>query len=280
MSIRISAVFSVFNAMEYFPYSLRSIYDHVEEIVIFDGLIDQFNKDGSIESDNGSSTDGTLEFIKSFPDTGHKIILDTRKWEWEKTKRQAMVSIVKPCDYLMIIDSDEVYKKIELEYTRKILEKNPQVLSVWPRHWRFCGDFNRYYEWWGAVYQRWYPECTLYGLREVLYDGKKVYKFPHSESRHVTEENWSKCMWIPGPGELVCYHYSNVCTKEKAHRKKLISVGLGHNMEDWDKKQFGVGLDQKGYEEIRNTMPFKGEHPEVMKSHPYYTNPPEWVKKK
>lgn len=280
MGLKISAVMSVFQAMEYLPCALGSIYDHVEEIVIFDGLIEQFNKDNSVKSNAGSSNDGTLEFIKAFPDPGNKIVLDSRQWKWEKDKRQVMVDAVKPCDYLMIVDSDEVYKESELEYARGILEKNPQVLSVWPRHWRFCGDFNWYFEWWGSVYQKWYPKCKLYGLREVLYDNKRVYKYPHSQSINVSEKDWAEHMWIPGPGELVCYHYSNVCTPEKAHRKKLISVGLGHNMVDWDKKEFGLGLTQKEYIGIRNIVKFDGEHPGIMKEHSYYKNPPEWIKKK
>ena len=36
-------------------------------------------------------------------------------------------------------------------------------------------------------------------------------------------------------------------------------------MKDWDKRQFGEGLNQKQYEKIRDIVPFKGEHPDVMK---------------
>ena len=278
MSLKISAVMNVFQAMEYFPYALRSIYDHVEEIVIFDGLIDQFNKDGSVQSKNGSSNDGTLEFVAKFPDPKKKIKLDSRRWKDEKQKRQAMMRPVTG-NYIMIVDSDEVYKPAELQLARKVLAENPQVLSVWPRHYRFCGDFNRYYQWWGAVYQKCDVSKKLYGLREILYPGNKVFKYPHKECKNVTRKEYDKHQWIPGPKELVCYHYSNVCTAGKARRKKLISIGLNHRMTDWDKRQFGLGLGQKEYDKIRNLREFKGEHPEAMLGHPYFKNPPGWLRR-
>jgi len=274
---KISVLMNVFNAMEYLPYALKSIYDIADEIIVYDGLIKQFNKDGSVKSDNGSSIDGTVEFITNYPDDDRKIVFSSSMWDWEKDKRQAMVNQASG-DWMMTVDSDEVYKAKDLAYVIDVIDKNPQLKSIWLTHYRFCGDFNNFYKWPGAVWQKMYPNAKLYGLREMLYEGNKVYKWPYAGCRNVNDSEFKKHLWLPSEKEIVCYHYSNVCSLEKAHRKKLISVGLGHKMNVWDQEQFGVGMSQQDFMRLRHLYEFNGEHPEVMQEHPYIKNPPEWMK--
>lgn len=273
--MRISVLMNVFNAMEYLPYSLKSIYDFADEIIICDGLIKQFNKDGSVKSNDGGSTDGTNEFVDSYPDGDKKISLYSNAWDWEKDKRQWMVDRATG-DWMMTVDADEVYKGDDLNYVRATIEKNPRLLSVWLTHYRFCGDFYHFYRWPGAVWQKLYSKAKLYGLRELIY-GKKVYKWPYHICRNVSETEFNQRVWMPAERAIVCYHYSNVCTVEKAHRKKLISRGLGHNLTAWDQEQFGVGISQKEFEGVRNLHAFSGTHPDVMLEHPYYERPPAWL---
>ena len=279
--MKISVLMSVFNAMEYLPYSLKSIYDFADEIIISDGLIEQFNKDKNILSDNGKSCDGTVEFVKEFPDPGKKIKFESGGWEWEKEKRQATVDMASG-DWMMTVDSDEVYKPEHLANIRKGIKARPKVLSIWAKHLRFCGDFNHYYEWPGAILQKLSKGVKLYGYRELkIPEGKmmKVYKWPESECRNVTHSEFLERVWLPPIREVTCFHYSNVCSKDKAKRKKMIAKGLKHKLKNWDKIQFGTGVSQAKYECLRNLQEFEGTHPEVMKDHPYMRDIPKWLKK-
>ncbi|GAF81355.1 unnamed protein product, partial [marine sediment metagenome] len=191
-------------------------------------------------------------------------------WKWEKEKRQHIVGRATG-DWIMTVDSDEVYKEKDLLFVKKIMGENPNILSIWPTHYRFCGDFWHYYPWLGAVFQRKIKGCELYGLREMWFPGRKVYKYPWNICKNVSDEEFKKHVWRTADRDIICYHYSNVCTAGKAHRKKLISVGLRHNMVGWDEREFGTG---------RKLKLFEGEHPDAMKEHPYYKNPPGWLEKK
>lgn len=276
---KISVVMSVFNAMTYLSYSLEAIYDFADEILICDGLIGQFNRDGTVRSSRGLSNDGTIEFVKSFPDPKKKIKFDKGVWELEKAKRHHIVERATG-DWIMTVDADEVYHKKDLIHVRETVKRNPDIYSIWIHHYRFCGDFWHRYHWPCSVFQKKFKGHKLYGLREMWFPGKKTFRWPQRNCINVTDAEFKKHMWFPSEKEIICYHYSNVCTQEKAHRKRLISIGLGHDMNSWDKKQFGAGLNQKEYEKIRDIVRFKGEHPDVMKKHPYYKTPPEWMKKK
>ncbi len=277
--MKISVVMSVFQSMEYLPYSLKSVYGFADEILICDGLVGQFNRSGSVKSNKGLSNDGTIEFIKDFPDPCKKIKFNTEIQEWEKDKRQFIVDRATG-NWIMTVDSDEVYKEADLVYVKDTIKKNPDILSIWIHHYRFCGDFWHRYHWPCSVFQKKIKGQKLYGLREMWFPGEKTYRWPKSHCNNVTEEEFKKHLWFPAEREIICYHYSNVCSKDKMRRKRLISVGLGHNMNNWDEKSFGIGLDQKGYEKIRDIVRFEGKHPEIMKRHRYYKQPPEWMKKK
>jgi len=274
--VKLTALVSVFNAMEYLPYSLGAMYPHVDEIVIFDGLISKFNQDGSAKHKGGSSTDGTVEFVQGYDDPDKKITLDSREWAVEKQKRQAMLDRATG-DWVATIDSDEVYKDEDFRRVRARLEKT-KLCSIWVMHYRFCHDFRWFYRWPGAVFQKNYKHAKLYGLRELLYDETKCYKWPYPNSKGTNRKEWNqRCTLLP-EDEAVCYHYSNVCSETKARLKKQISVGLGHKMKGWDAKSFGKGLSWREYVAERNLVEFSGEHPEIMRKHPYYAEAPKWQK--
>ncbi len=57
----------VWNEINWFPYSLKSIYDFADEIIICEGCHTTWN-DSSLRS-----SDGTIEFIKNFNDKDKKI---------------------------------------------------------------------------------------------------------------------------------------------------------------------------------------------------------------
>ena len=65
-----SFVMIVLNGMPFIENSLKSIYEFAHEIIIIEGAVEKCMFAANV---NGSSIDGTVEFIKSFPDTQNKI---------------------------------------------------------------------------------------------------------------------------------------------------------------------------------------------------------------
>ncbi len=128
---RFSFVMIVLNGLPFIEYSLKCIYNFAHEIIIVEGAV----KDCRFAADaNGGSTDGTVEFIKRFPDPQNKIRLIRGTWP-EKCEMQNKALEYVTGDYVWLTDSDEVYRFGDLEKVRRIIQENPQVTQL-----NFIGD--------------------------------------------------------------------------------------------------------------------------------------------
>ncbi len=105
---RFSFVMIVLNGMPFIEYSLKSVYDFAHEIIIVEGAVENCMFAANAD---GSSTDGTVEFIESFPDPQNKIKLVRSRWP-EKCEMQNEALKHVTGDYVWLIDSDEVYKRV------------------------------------------------------------------------------------------------------------------------------------------------------------------------
>jgi hypothetical protein len=143
--VRLCAAYKVFNAEVYLAYSLRSVYDHVERIVIF----------LSARPWNGVvvPSDGTEQLIRDFPDPDRKIVLvkdDWRRHETPKTaydneriEMNAVLDFVRTqfreVTHYLYIDYDEVYRPEQLEVLKEILSglpKDTEVRGQWRIYWK------------------------------------------------------------------------------------------------------------------------------------------------
>jgi ADP-heptose:LPS heptosyltransferase/glycosyltransferase involved in cell wall biosynthesis/predicted O-methyltransferase YrrM len=123
---KFSFVMIVLNGMPFIEYSLKSIYEFAHEVIIVEGAVE---KCMSAANPDGSSTDGTLEFIKSFPDPERKIELIQGRWP-EKCEMQNVALRQVTGDYVWLIDSDEVYKTEHLKRIKKVCMDDPSITQV------------------------------------------------------------------------------------------------------------------------------------------------------
>jgi len=123
---RFSFVMIVLNGMPFIEYSLKSVYDFAHEIIIIEGAVENCMFAANAD---GSSTDGTVEFIESFPDPQNKVKLIQGRWP-EKCEMQNEALKHVTGDYVWLIDSDEVYKRGDLERIRQILASDPSITQV------------------------------------------------------------------------------------------------------------------------------------------------------
>jgi len=133
--MRISYIVIVLNGMPFIEFSLKAIYDFAYEIIIVEGAV----KDHIFSANpDGSSKDGTVEFIKSFPDPEKKIKFIQGKWA-EKCEMQNAGAKVATGDYIWLVDSDEVYKKKEIETVFQLLRGDPDIVQInffWRTFWK------------------------------------------------------------------------------------------------------------------------------------------------
>lgn len=132
MKVAVSMI--VFNSDEILEAALESAYQFASQIVITEGPVQYY-----VDRGFTTSTDNTVEIIKSFPDPAKKITLIQGQWPEKTEMMQAQTEYVHPdTDHAWMVDADEVYKAADVA---RVLEMLPGYDSVGFRSMSFYGDF-------------------------------------------------------------------------------------------------------------------------------------------
>lgn len=124
--MRFSFIIIVLNGIPFIEAVLSSIYDRAHEIIIVEGAVENCK---FAANPDGSSKDGTVEFIKAFFDPDNKISLIQGSWP-EKCEMQNKAIEVATGDYIWLVDSDEVYKKEDIDTVNEMLEDDPTITQM------------------------------------------------------------------------------------------------------------------------------------------------------
>lgn len=137
----------VVNEADWVWWSLKSVYDSVDHIVIVEGV----SKDTWMEFDlftpDGLSTDGTQEEIKRFieqEDPDHKI-------EYAQVGFQDTIGALRDIalhlcpsdsDYILVVDADHLYDESQLRHVKFLCEKYPNIRTVFAEQLIFFQDMH------------------------------------------------------------------------------------------------------------------------------------------
>jgi len=124
--MKVSFVIIVLNGMPFIKAALRGIYESAYEIIVVEGAVEKCK---FAANSDGSSKDGTVEFIKSFPDIQTKIKFVQGRWS-EKCEMQNKALELCSGDYIWLVDSDEIYKEEDVGTIIKTLEKDSIIIQV------------------------------------------------------------------------------------------------------------------------------------------------------
>ena len=275
---RFSFVMIVLNGMPFIEYSLQSIYEFAHEVIIVEGAVE---KCMFAANPDGSSTDGTVEFIKSFPDFQRKIKLLQGKWP-EKCDMQNEALHHVTGDYVWLIDSDEVYKREYLDKIKNILTNDPSITQInfipdnfWkgldhifvsPRFFELACHYRRLFKYIpGAVFTSHRPPTMIWP------DSERT-----TEQMHLLDGQTTREMGI------IPFHYSYVLDQQVRQKIELYhryGWGKDWNIDllEWYKECFlkwtpeNRHAIEKQYpvwtgDQESHTQPFTGTHPEVMEN--------------
>lgn len=118
---------------------LEQVYPFASQILISEGPVSYWQSKGRV-----TSLDDTNKIIDNFPDPDNKIkIIHGQFTEKDDQCKAYMEYINDDIDYIWNLDSDEVYKKEDLEKIITLLKKE-QPTSVGIRSCSFYGGFDRY----------------------------------------------------------------------------------------------------------------------------------------
>ncbi len=125
----ISVCYIVYNEELFLKYSIKSIYNFADQIIIVDG------------SPQGASTDNTKTIVDSFGT--EKIIYVQGTFMDKKEQRNEYLKYITG-DWILVVDGDEVYKYSHLQRLRKIIETRHDIVAIHFDFIHFWKDLKHY----------------------------------------------------------------------------------------------------------------------------------------
>ncbi len=268
MSVKITFGMIVFNAESTLPKGMlkaciENVYDIAHEIIIVEGatraVTHYFDGDTSSFTNDGKSTDNTIEIIKSIADPKNKIKLIESKGFWNgKTEMCNEWAKIATGDYIWQLDSDEFFHQDEMIKIQKYLEINTPY-AVYFNAYHFFGGIDYYID------EKSYPEWGSGPWFRVFKNlpGKSYWK-SHEHPIYVCDGIICNDALILNQTEstklgIKMYHYSYV-TYEQIKFKTLFYRNNVYP-EAWNKfteNKIYKPLGSKAYK-------FDGEHPLIIK---------------
>jgi len=255
----IVACYPVFNEDEFLECSLKSIYPFVDRIIVLDGAVELMM---FCANPDGSSTDRTLEIVRSFPDPEQKIMLISKRWTTLTSKRTAYLELCDEGDIVFTVDGDEVHKASDVKRLLRVFE-NEDIQGILNSYYYFYPDFYhiltyRYADKRNVRIFRLLNEHHYISTDEnvVDKDGRSIL---HGTILHYAVNDRSPHI----------YHYSKLRRPEKEMNRRIYRfnrdlVRFGEPTENPEEVRKKIGKEDLTYTE------FKGTHPSVMFDHSRY----------
>ena len=234
--MNILAQICVYNSEEYIWYVLKSIYDHVDRIVVIDGAF----RDAMPSK---YSTDRTSSIVQGFEDPAKKIIYLKSHSSSQNDQRNKIFDFTAGMDYLFLCDDDEIYKSRDLQRLRKFL-KSAEQDAFRIRGYNFVNSFE------------WYYKTDNMRVWRII-DGMK-FKGPNTIIPYLKTQSF------PVIRRVIRYHYSYVrdVARLNIKRKQIDEFQRGKDF-PWSKN--GRFVKRTAWRREK----FTGSHPEIMQNHPY-----------
>ena len=274
-----SFVTIVLNGMPFIEYALRAVYDFAHEIIIVEGAVADCRFAAKAD---GSSVDGTVECIRRFPDPLKKIRLIQGQWPKKCEMQNAALTHVTG-DYVWLMDSDEIYRREDLNKVAEMVGQDPSItqfnvipdnfwkgfdhLMVAPFFFQPEAHYRRIFKFApGAVF-------TTHRPPTLVWPG---------ETRSTEQMNCISGEITRAMG-IIPFHYSYVVESQVAQKIELYNrYGWGKSwqidMNAWFRECWQAWTPENRSQIERRwpvwtggkssrTVPFAGEHPEVMKAY-------------
>lgn len=296
------------NEVDYIRYVLRSIYPAVDYIVVAEGCIEEYGKATGGITKRGLSTDGSpdevLEFI-SDEDPDGKVTHIAVGWvkNYAELANEALGFFPRETTHFLNVDADEVYKPKDIQVVKDLFEEHPGLCGVAVDRFHFYLDFNTLRAnkhakplepTGGTMFRKFYTG--------EYYPDKAAEHNPYLDGRPLTDR-WLPWKLSDGPlemGETAAkakgydgitlrermvpqYHYGWVREEDKM-LERVIQTYRRADAYHPESAQWTHMSDTELVEYIYTYHPmwtgipvaedtlesFEGEHPAVMKTHPFY----------
>lgn len=137
--LSVAAGMIVLNGMDTIKTTLDSIYEDVDQIVIVEGIVEDYARVNPKLHKNYHSIDGTTEFLKKIKEYDYRGIIEVVTIDRAfKDKNEMQNEIAKRInkDVYIKVDADEVWKTEGIEYIRRLfqMKENLSMASIGMHH--------------------------------------------------------------------------------------------------------------------------------------------------
>lgn len=253
---------------------LEQVYPYATQILVAEGPVKYWQDRGRT-----TSTDNTNNILNSFPDPENKITVVHGQYSEKDEQCNAYIKHMRAdIDYLWNLDSDEIYKKRDIEKTIEFLDREKPT-SVGVRSLSFYGGFDNYLTGFELNRDNFLRIFRVTEGSEWLTHRPPTIRYPSEHKivkKHIDSNTFYELTGVQ------MYHYSYVFPlqvknkieyyKAKVSRHKCIDDYYNQVYLPWMKgEDFDKFCLEKEYEGVHEfkpeyrgpcyTEPFKGEHP-------------------
>ena len=276
-SQRIAAVYCVYNEEEYIEWSLRSIYDFVDQIFVLlgEGPYRAYNPQAPARF---SSTDQTEAIVRRLSSTRPNLHLVKGQWDAELEHRNAGVTLCREAgaQYYFLVDGDEVYRRDHLDNLREEICARPHVGQFIIK----CDTFWRSFRYRIPAHElSWMPR-RIFKLSRWSRLGKSAIPVPWAArfTGNNKTNSWGGVYHIR-PERVIFYHFSYARSPQKMY-EKLQTFSHAHEIPNgWYERVWLAWTNNRTMTNLNPVDPPKfpraiyqdpGDLPEVLREHPYY----------
>ena len=255
----------IFNGLSVMPRgmlkaNLDNIYSFANIVHISEGAVHPTkinNGDATWASKNGSSTDGTIEFLQNYSDPDNKIKLYTKNGFYDG-KLEMIQKWKIGGDYIWITDGDEFYHKKDMEKIITYLEWNRDIDRVDFYANQFFGDFHNCCDGDQRGWSNPIPWQRLFRYKKGdKWKSATPYILMDKDGRIKNKSVLSREM--TGMMNIFLYHYAYVCESQAEFKKKYYNNSQVSDL--WHQWQLDHNIPLINGD---RTKPFLGKHPKVI----------------
>lgn len=275
--MKIAAVYCVYNEEEYIEYSIRSIVEFVDRVVVLLGQLPYaaYNAQAREQFHVSDCTEAIVtRLIQEYP----KITLVKGTWDSELEHRNAGVQLCRRTgmQYYFLVDGDEVYRRDHLDRLREDIRRHPRVGQFIIK----CDTFWRSFRYRIPASQlSWMPR-RVFKLTSWSRLGKSTIPLPRPArfTGNNKTDSWGSVYHIP-PERVIFYHFSYARRPEKMY-EKLRTFSHAHEIPTtWYERVWTAWAQDRGMTNLNPVDPPKfpqavyqdpSDLPEILRRHPYY----------
>lgn len=232
---------TVYNEAEYVEYAIRSALEKVDYLSIVEGAYQETLKTNPNKTPR--SNDGTLDIINKYKDHPKVNIIYANELSDPQQRNRGLQFLKnKKCDWMLIIDADEIWDDDNYEILQhKLTNINSEVETIKLDILVFVNDFYNY---------------TIQTMSRLF----KIHDDLMFVSDNETQYYNKYIHWRDNP---TFFHYAYVKNKDRFQTK--INWWSCRGGSDWF-----INGQGKYYSPNHKIYEWNDDHPTIMKSHPRY----------